>query len=85
MTRAALTGMLARSRGTVINVASLLAFSGAVQTAFLPKRAVYASTRSFLVTFSQLLAAEVADRGSESWLSAPGWRVRSSTLAKAWT
>ena len=42
LAKAVLPGMLARSRGTIINVASLLAFSGAVQAPFLPQRAVYA-------------------------------------------
>jgi len=72
LTRAALTGMLARSRGTIINVASLLAFSGAVQAAFLPRRAVYAATKSFLVTFSQVLAAEVRDSGLRVQVVCPG-------------
>jgi short-subunit dehydrogenase len=72
LTRAALTGMLARSRGTIINVASLLAFSGATQAAFLPKRAVYAATKSFLVTFSQVLAEEVRDSGVRVQVVCPG-------------
>ena len=72
LTQAALPGMLARSRGTVINVASLLAFSGAVQAPFLAKRAVYAATKSFLVTFTQALAAEVADRGVRVQVVCPG-------------
>ena len=72
LTRAALPGMLARSRGTVINVASLLAFSGAVRAPFLPQRAVYAATKSFLVTFSQALAAEVAGRGVQVQVVCPG-------------
>jgi uncharacterized protein len=72
LTRAVLPGMLARSRGTVINVASLLAFSGAVQAAFFPKRAVYAATKSFLVTFSQALAAEVRDGGVQVQVVCPG-------------
>jgi uncharacterized protein len=72
LTRAVLPGMLARSRGTIINIASLLAFSGAVQIPFLPKRVVYASTKSFLVTFSQALAAEVGDRGVQVQVVCPG-------------
>jgi uncharacterized protein len=72
LARAALPGMLARSRGTIINIASLLAFSGAVQAPFLPRRAVYAATKSFLVTFSQALAAEVADRGVQVQAVCPG-------------
>ena len=72
LTQAVLPGMLARSRGTVINIASLLAFSGAAQAPFLPKRAVYAATKSFLVTFSQVLAAEVGDRGIQVQVVCPG-------------
>jgi uncharacterized protein len=72
LTRAVLTGMLARSRGSIINVASLLAFSGAVQAPFLPKRAVYAATKAFLVTFSQALAAEVGDSGVRVQVICPG-------------
>ena len=64
--------MLARSRGTIINVASLLAFSGTVDIPFLPKRVVYAATKSFLVTFSQTLAAEVGDRGIQVQVVCPG-------------
>jgi short-subunit dehydrogenase len=72
LARAVLPGMLARSRGMIINIASLLAFSGAVQAPFLPKRAVYAATKSFLVTFSQALAAEVGDRGIQVQVVCPG-------------
>ena len=72
LTQAVLPGMLERSRGTVINIASLLAFSGAAQAPYLPKRAVYAATKSFLVTFSQALAAEVADRGIQVQVVCPG-------------
>jgi uncharacterized protein len=72
LTQAVLPGMLARSRGTIINIASLLAFSGAVQIPFLPKRVVYAATKSFLVTFSQALASEVSDRGIQVQVVCPG-------------
>lgn len=72
LTQAVLPGMLARSRGTIINIASLLAFSGTAQAPFLPKRAVYAATKSFLVTFSQALAAEVGDRGVQVEVVCPG-------------
>jgi short-subunit dehydrogenase len=72
LTQAVLPGMLARSHGSIINIASLLAFSGTVQAAWLPKRAVYAATKSFLVTFSQALAAEVRDRGIQVQVVCPG-------------
>jgi uncharacterized protein len=72
LSRAAAAGMLARGSGSIINVASLLAFSGAVREPFLPERAVYAGSKSFLVTFSQILAAEVADRGVRVHVVCPG-------------
>jgi uncharacterized protein len=72
LTRAVVTGMLARCRGSVINVASLLAFSGAAQAPFLPKRAVYAGSKAFLVTFSQALADEVRGGGVQVQVVCPG-------------
>ena len=72
LTQAVLPGMLDRSHGSIINVASLLAFSGKAQAPFLPKRVVYAATKSFLVTFSQVLAAEVGDRGIRIQVVCPG-------------
>lgn len=72
LARAVLPGMLARSRGTIINVASLLAFSGCAQAEFLPQRAVYAGSKSFLVTFSRLLTAEVGGRGIQVQVVCPG-------------
>lgn len=72
LTRSAVTGMLARRRGSIINVASLLAFSGPVDAPHLPKRAVYAATKSFLVTFSEVLAGEVLARGVQVQVVCPG-------------
>jgi short-subunit dehydrogenase len=72
LTRAVVTGMLARSHGSIINVASLLAFSGAAQAPVLPKRAVYAGSKSFLVTFSQVLADEVRYGGVKVQVVCPG-------------
>jgi short-subunit dehydrogenase len=43
-----------------------------VQLPFLPTRVVYAATKSFLVTFSQALAAEVGDRGIQVQVVCPG-------------
>jgi uncharacterized protein len=53
VTRAALPGMVERKQGGVINVASLLAFSGSATEAFFPQRAVYAGAKAFLVTFTR--------------------------------
>ena len=72
VTLAALPGMVERKRGGVINVASLLAFSGASTDAFLPKRVVYAGAKAFLVTFTQTLANELADTGVRVQVCLPG-------------
>ncbi|HEY0560364.1 MAG TPA: SDR family NAD(P)-dependent oxidoreductase [Frankiaceae bacterium] len=73
LARVGLPGMLERGAGAVINVASLLAFSGAVTDARLPERATYAATKSFLVTWSRLLAAETAGTGVTVQVVCPGY------------
>lgn len=61
VTRAALPGMVQRERGGIVNVASLLAFSGSLPpNNSLPFRAVYAGAKAFLLTFTQALAGELA-------------------------
>jgi short-subunit dehydrogenase len=72
LTRAVIPGMVKRGRGGVINVASLLAFSGAARAPHLPNRAVYAATKAFLVTFSQILAGELAGTGVTIQVLCPG-------------
>ena len=72
LTRAAIPGMVARGRGGIINVASLLAFSGAARAPHLPQRAVYAATKAFLVTFTEILAAELAGTGVKIQVVCPG-------------
>jgi short-subunit dehydrogenase len=72
LTRTALDGMLARGEGAVINVASLLAFSGSWDKAYLPQRAVYAASKSFLLSFSQILARELAETGVRVQVLCPG-------------
>lgn len=72
LSRAAVAGMLARAAGSIINVASVLAFSGAERAPILPRRAVYAATKAFLVTFSQVLAAEVLAGGVRVQVVCPG-------------
>jgi uncharacterized protein len=62
LSRAGLPGMLERGRGDIINVSSMFAFTGPIGGP-LPRRAVYAGTKRLLVTFSQLLAAEVEGTG----------------------
>ena len=72
LTRAAIPGMVERGRGAIINVASLLAFSGAARAPQLPQRAVYAATKAFLVTFTEILAAELAGTGVKIQVVCPG-------------
>lgn len=72
LTRAAIPGMVARGRGAIINVASLLAFSGAARAPHLPQRAVYAATKAFLVTFTEILAAELVGTGVKIQVVCPG-------------
>ncbi len=61
VTRAVLPGMVKRERGGIVNIASLLAFSGSAPAGnLLPFRAVYAGAKAFLLTFTQVLAAELA-------------------------
>jgi short-subunit dehydrogenase len=72
LTRAALDGMVARGEGAIVNVASLLAFSGAWDKPYLPRRAVYAASKSFLATFTQILASELRDTGVRVQVVCPG-------------
>lgn len=73
VTRAALPGMIARNSGGIINVSSLLALSGAVPTApFMPSRAVYAAAKAFLLTFTQILAGELAATDVRVQVCLPG-------------
>jgi short-subunit dehydrogenase len=72
LTRSVLPGMIERGRGAVVNVASLLAFSGDWEGPHLPRRAVYAASKSFLVTFSCVLAAELRGTGVHVQVVCPG-------------
>jgi short-subunit dehydrogenase len=56
LTHAALPGMIARSRGAVVNVASIAAFSPF-------SGAMYSGTKAFLVMFSENLQAELKGKG----------------------
>ena len=72
LTRAALPGMIARGRGSVINVSSRLAFSGGMGSSQLPKRAVYAGANAFINAFSQLLQSELEGTGVNVQALCPG-------------
>ena len=72
LARAVLPGMISRGSGAIVNVASMLAFSGNWETTHLPARAAYAATKALLVTFSQLLADEVREQGVRVQALCPG-------------
>jgi short-subunit dehydrogenase len=72
LARAVLPSMLERGSGAVINVASQVAFSGALQMPQLPLRATYAGANAYLVTFSELLHAEMGERGIRIQVLCPG-------------
>src|SRR2546421_5808698 len=51
LSRAAVPRMIERGSGGIVNVASLLAFSGSIPPDPLPLRATYAACKSYMVTF----------------------------------
>lgn len=67
LTRAALPAMLERDRGAIINVASVAALLA------LPGVATYAATKSFLLSFSRSLRAELAGTGLRVQCLCPGY------------
>ena len=72
---ATLPGGLARHdaarRRAVVNVASLLALSGPLEMP-MRGRATYAAAKSFLLTYTQLLAQELAGTGVQAMVCLPG-------------
>lgn len=72
LTRAALPGMIARKRASIINVSSRLAFSGPLGSAQLPKRATYAAANAYINTFSQLVQSELEGTGVRVQALCPG-------------
>jgi uncharacterized protein len=54
---AVLPGFVARDKGTIVNIASVLAFVPEISMG------IYAATKSFVVTFSQSLQVELAGKG----------------------
>jgi hypothetical protein len=66
LTHLYLSGMVARRRGTVINVASIGSF---VPT---PYMATYSATKAFVLSFSEALAPEVAASGVQVLALCPG-------------
>ena len=72
LARAALPAMIARGHGSIVNVASMLAFSASLPPEPLPNRVVYAATKAYLVAFSQALAAEMRGSGVKVQALCPG-------------
>ena len=73
LTRSALAGMLARSSGTIINVAGMLAFAGPAPAA--PpqgQRAIYVGSLAGTVAMTQTLHAELAGTGVSAHVVCPG-------------
>ncbi len=68
----AVAGMVDRGHGTVISIATLLAFSAGADNPQLPRRAVYAATKAFLFTFIRLLSLELRDTGVRLQVVCPG-------------
>src|SRR5260221_13401910 len=71
LTRAALPGMVRRGRGSVVNVASILALSGSLPPNPLPYRAVYAGAKAFILAFTEALSRELGESGVrvQAWLA----------------
>jgi short-subunit dehydrogenase len=72
LTRAALPDMLGRGCGAIVNVSSRLAFSGAMGSSQLPKRATYVGANAFIIAFSQLLQSELEGTGVRVQALCPG-------------
>lgn len=72
LARAVLPGMIARGEGGIINIASLLALSATLPANPLPFRATYAGAKSYLLTFTQALAHELAGTGVKVQVCLPG-------------
>lgn len=66
LTQRALPGMLARGHGRILNVASMVAFQAC------PYFAVYGASKAYVLSLSEALAEEVADRGVKVSALCPG-------------
>ncbi|WP_327096138.1 SDR family NAD(P)-dependent oxidoreductase [Nocardia vinacea] len=72
LVRAALPGMLAAGDGTIITVASLLAFSGGQTDPRMPHRTLYAAAKAATLAFTRTLAHELADTAIRTQVVCPG-------------
>jgi len=76
LTRAALTNMLPRRRGTIINVASLAGFFP------LPFCAIYGATKAYLISFTEAIYEELRGSGLRIQVCCPGF-VRTGMFARS--
>ena len=67
LTRAALSGMVDRGRGGIVNVSSLAAFQSD------PGNAVYGGTKAFVLSFTEAVAEEVRKTGVRVQCLCPGY------------
>jgi uncharacterized protein len=72
LTMAVLPGMISRKEGAIINVSSRLAFSSSMPSPPLPPRVTYAATKTYINTFTQLLASELTGTGVRVQALCPG-------------
>jgi uncharacterized protein len=63
LARAAVPHLHQQGHGAIVNVCSLLALSSGIASPLLPARVTYAATKGYLLTFSRVLAGELADTG----------------------
>jgi len=72
LTRSAVPGMQARGKGSIVNVAGMIAFSGPAPASLMPRRVVYGGALAYLVAMSQTLSAELEGTGISVQVLCPG-------------
>ncbi|MGW3419241.1 SDR family NAD(P)-dependent oxidoreductase [Streptomyces phaeochromogenes] len=72
LVHAALPGMLAAGEGTIVTVASLLAFSAGLTDPRMPRRTLYVAAKAATLGFTRTLANELADTPLRVQVLCPG-------------
>jgi short-subunit dehydrogenase len=72
LVRAALPGMLASGEGSIVTVASLLAFSAGLNDPRMPARTLYAAAKASTVAFTRALTHELTGTGIRTQVVCPG-------------